>query len=437
MALLCQYSILAADPPSQMRAYLQQQVSRDPEDAASRRLLGRCLLEDGDLEGAIAALQIAAELDPLSAAAHYDLGRALFASDDLEGAAEQWRKVQDVSPESDYAAEAEARIAELPEDIGLMIKTVGYEIREFPGPPGIKPIEEPPATPAGRVPVFLRLEIGLLYNSNVALAPSSRQLAAGDRQSFQLFASPEIEWWAVSNGNWVAGPLLTGQFTANEEAFQNYNLSSISPGIFAEWADDREAGSPVFRCEYRYGLDQFEGSEFSQRHSVLGRLTTFDDNGGITSGYIALDHTNFVDDGILPEVTSADGFTYAIGAAREIDPGYSWMRHLRFGLDLDRLDSSGTDFAYWGAGVTGQSVHSVVPSVDVTLRAGVGYRVFDRYQFEPDRDELIWRTGCELRKWITPELSIASIVNYQTFDSGNPLFAADRLIAGVTIQYLY
>lgn len=427
----------AEDSGSGMRDYLEQRVSNDPEDATSHRLLGHVLLENGELNAAAAHLRTAVELDPLSSAARFDLGRALQAAGDLSGAAGQWQSVLELAPESDYSTAAEQKLAELPVDVSPGIKTIGYQIHEFPGPPAIGALSDLPNIRPESLPLFLRFETGLLYNSNVALAPSSRQLPPGDRESWQLFASPEIEWWAISKGNWGAGPLFTGYFTLNEGNFDAYNLNSYSPGLFAERTNDRMAGSPLLRFEYRYSFDEFGGKEFSQRHSVLGRMTVMQSEGSATTGYLAIDQTDFADDGMLSEVTSADGTTYAAGISREFRLDHQWFRQFRLGADLDRLDSSGSDFAYWGAGITGQSVIPLMPTVDLTLRAGAGYRIFDRYQFEPDRDELIWRSGCELRKWFTPEFSIAAIVSYQLFDSNNPLFAADRIISGLTMQYRY
>lgn len=428
-------ALIAGSPG--MREYLETRLAENPHDAASHRLLGRLLLAEGDAAGAVAHLQIAVKREPLSGAAHFDLGRALDATGDLVGAASHWRQVLDIAPGTDYARDAETRLAELPPDALGKIETASYEIREFPGPPGIEPLSDPLDLPPERPPLFFRLETGLLYNSNVALAPSSRQLSPGDRESFQLFVSPEIEWSALSKGDWTAGPLFSGYFTLNEGSFREFNLQSYTPGVFAEGAYDRQAGTLVPRLEYRYSVDQFEGENFSLRHGVLGRLTALHAAGGATTGYVSIDQTDFVDDGVLPEVTSADGWTYATGIAHEVDVAQRWLSRLRAGVDVDRLDSRGSDYAYWGAGVTGQAVVPLVPTIDLTLKGGVGYRMYDRYEFEPDRDEIIWRAGGELRKWFTPQLSAAAIANWQSFDSNNPLFAADRMLAGLVMEYRY
>lgn len=421
---------------TQMRTYLQERVLSNPDDAASHRLLGRLLLDEGSVSLSIKHLQLAVDCNPTNAAARFDLGNALAAAEDFAGAREQWETVVELAPDTDYATNARENLATSSDETADEVTTVSYEVRDFPGPPEAAKIDELTPPPTKSIPVFLRFESGILYNSNVALAPSSRQLASGTRESFQLFASPELEWWAVSKDNWVAGPLFGGYFTWNEEDFQNFNLASYSPGIFLERLDELDDSAPVLRVEYRYGLDEFGGRKFSTRHSAVARLTTFQTDGA-TTGYLAIDQTNFVDDGLLPEVTSADGCSYATGVAREFALEHLWIRQFRLGLDLDRLDSSGTDFAYWGAGASAQTVTRLASTVDLTLKAGMGYRIFDRYQFDPDRDEIIWRSAAELRKWFTPQLSMAAVLNYQMFDSHNPLFASDRIIGGVTMQYLY
>lgn len=424
----------AASP--RVRTYLEERLAADPSDTAARRQLGRILLEAGDVAGAVGHLEAAVDTDPLNAAARFDLGRAFHAAGNSSAAAAQWRQVTELAPGTEYAAGAEALLAGLPPGVAEEMEVAGYEIREFPGPPAPEPLVDPLEPPPVRLPLTARLETGLLYNSNVALAPSSRQLAPGDRESFQLFAAPEVEWAAVSGDGWAAGPLMTGYFTLNEGNFREYNLQSYTPGLFAEASIDRGWGTLTPRLEYRFTLDEFEGSTFARRHGMLGRMTARH-AGGATTGYVALDHTDFADDGVLPEVTSADGPTYATGLAHQWEFERRWLKSLRAGVDLDRLDARGSDYAYWGGGLTGQAVVPVVPTVDLTLRGGWGYRTYDRFEFEPDRDEFIWRAGGELRKWFTPWFSAAAVANYQLFDSNNPLFEADRFVAGLVTEFVY
>lgn len=426
----------AETPTSGIRAYLEARVAENPDDPSSQRLLGRLLLEEGDTAAAVVRLKRAIELDPQSIAARFDFGRALSARGDIAGAAAEWRRVLELAPGTEYAGEAEAMLADLPEAL-TEITPVGYEIRQFPGPPAPEQLIDPLDPPPARLPLFARLETGLLYNSNVALAPSSRQLAPGNRESFQLLVSPEIEWAAVKGDGWAAGPLFVGQFALNEPDFSDFNLQSYTPGFFAEAAMHREAGTLIPRLDYRFTLDEFEGRTFSRRHGLTGRLTALHNAGGATTGYLAVDQTDFADDGILPEVTSADGITYATGLAHELNFDDRWFNRLRVGIDLDRLDSQGSDYAYWGVGLSGQAVVPIVPTVDLKLSGGWGYRNYDRYEFEPDRDEFIWRAGGELRKWFTPQLSAAAVANYQLFASNNPLFEADRLLAGLVMEYVY
>ena len=52
-------------------------------------------------------------------------------------------------------------------------------------------------------------------------------------------------------------------------------------------------------------------------------------------------------------------------------------------------------------------------------------------------NENIWRGGAELRKSFGDHLSTAMVFNYVRFDSKNPLFEAERFLAGVvtTIEF--
>ncbi|NNJ28122.1 tetratricopeptide repeat protein [Alienimonas chondri] len=484
---------IAAPPPPAMLTYLEKKATASPEDANAQRLYGRALVDAERADEALEPLRAAVELEPLGGAARFDLGRALHAAGDLVGAAEQWREAVRIAPDSEYAADAQARLAELPPEFtqprpdpwndppdaahgaaspgvgnalaedffgdgpgnGLGdgfgsdadesdVALAGYEIRQFPGPPAPAPFADEPIAESffpsllpDDLPLYLRLETGLLYDSNVALAPTSRQLAPGDRESAQFFVAPEMEWAALKGDGWAAGPLFYSRFTLNEEPFEALNLSSYTPGLYYEQAVPWEGGVLVPRLEYRFTLDQFDGETFSERHGLTGRLTHLGADGVATVGYLSIDHADFRDDGILPEVTSADGVTYATGLAREWAPGLRHLSSVRVGVDLDRLDATGSDYAYLGAGLSGQAVIPIVESLNLTLDAGVGFRHYDQFEFEPSRDEVIYRAGGELRKWFTPRLSVAAVANYQAFDSENPLFQSDRFVTGVVTEWVY
>jgi hypothetical protein len=418
----------AASP--QMQARLEARVAAAPADSSARRLLGHVLLEDGNAAAALEHLHAAVEAQPLNAAAQFDYGRALDATGDVAGAVAAWQTAIELAPDSEYALEAQRCL----EEAG--VEAAAYEIREFPGPPTPEDASGPISAPAPRLPLYARLETGFLYNSNVALSPLSRQLAPGDRESFQLFVAPEIEWSVVKRESWAVGPLFTGYFTLNEGRFSNFNLQSYTPGLFGEATFDTAVGTFVPRLEYRFTLDEYQGSTFAQRHGGIGRLTLLRDIHA-TTGYASIDHTNFMNDGILPSVTSADGTLYATGLYHDVTVAERWLKSVRGGIDLDRLAATGSDYSYWGVGLSAQAVIPIVDSVEGLIKGGCGYRNYDKFEFEPDRNEFLWRAGGELRKWFTPHFSAAAVANYQLFDSNNPLFAADRFIAGLTAQYVY
>ncbi|QDT15126.1 hypothetical protein [Alienimonas californiensis] len=453
---------VAAPPPPAMVDYLAKKAAAAPQDATAQRLYGRALLDADRAEEAAERLRAAAALDPLGGAARFDLGRALHALGDDAGAASHWRETIRLAPDSDYAADAAARLAELPPEVAAEpavtpipdvfangsadagVTPAGFEIREFPGPPAPAPfLDEPiadgffPSLLPDGLPLSLRLETGLLYDSNVALAPTSRQLAPGDRESFQFFLGGDAEYALAKGDGWAAGALSSTRFTLNEGEFSALNLRSFTPGLYSEWAVPWADGALVPRLEYRFTLDQFDGETFSQRHGLVGRLTHLRNDGGAAVGYLAVDQADFESDGILPEVTSADGVTYAAGVAREWLVGMRHLSGVRLAVDFDRLDATGSDYAYLGGGLSGQAVIPIVPTLDLTLSGGLGYRHYDRFEFEPSRDEVIYRAGGELRKWFTPRLSVAAVANYQRFDSENPLFESDRFVAGVISEWTY
>jgi hypothetical protein len=75
----------------------------------------------------------------------------------------------------------------------------------------------------------------------------------------------------------------------------------------------------------------------------------------------------------------------------------------------------------------------LVVAVD-KVGGGGGYRDYFDFEFSPARDEFIWNANAELRKYFSEKLSGALVMNYDNFDSKNPLFAAERFITGCVIE---
>jgi hypothetical protein len=153
--------------------------------------------------------------------------------------------------------------------------------------------------------------------------------------------------------------------------------------------------------------------------------------------FYSAEKTNFENDGVFAPVTSQDGWTNTLGFSHEVLMPYPNLRLVRAGMDVSRADTEGTDYSYNGFSLFVEGVFPVKPTLELTLGGSWGIRDYFDFEFEPSRNEHIWRGTAELRKRLNEHTSIAGVFNYDLFDSENPLFAADRYVSGVQLEWEY
>lgn len=422
-------------------AYLQKRTNEHPDDGAAWRVLGREHLNRGQITEAQTALEKAVQLTPDSIAAWFDLGRTYSVDGQHDSAKVCFQTAIELDPNSAYAAKAQNELGQLPaaESSEPEIQLADYEIRTFDGTEYLDRIEDtdPPIRQLLQDRLDFRIDTGLLYNSNVALAPINRQLYPGTRESFQFFAAPDMQLGLVDRGRWRTGPTFRGNFTFNDEEFESFNLQSYRPGWFAEWFLSQGNRVIVPRVAYEYTYDRFGGSTLGNRHSLLTSLGTFWDDTNATFVFYSVEQSNFQNDGLLPEVTSQDGWTNTLGLSHDVLMPYANFRLMRAGVDLSRADTKGTDYSFNGFSLFTEMVFPLVPTVEVTLGGSWGYRDYFDFEFEPSRNEHVWRANAELRKWINQNTSVAAVFSYNRFDTDNPLFAAERYLGGVQLEWEY
>jgi len=431
-------SVAIAESPAAsheaLRSRLEAHVQHCPNDPAAWRMLGKLRARAGDLPAAAEALSRATQLDPERAAAHYDLAGVLEQLGQLQAAADGYEKAHQLAPESDYGRQALERLNHLRPSAGSPIKQAGYEIKRFersafaerileddadPRAPGA---EEPPSAWS------LRLEGGLLYNTNVAFSPTNRELDPNPRESFQAFLNPDLTYSLLDACGWRAGPQFAGYFTANESDFEDLNLQSYQPGAFLEYALPWSGSILLPRAQYDYTLDRFGGAEFGQRHAMtlsvhyvdawLDRLV-----------YWTTDHTDFADDGQDPELSSRDGWTHTLGLSHTL---HCAELDLGLGIEIQHAEVVGLDHRYNGIGLSADAGLLLTDGLKLLLDGGVGYRDYFDSDIDPSRNELLWHAAISLRWQITQHWSTSLVASYERFDSRNELFAADRFVGGLT-----
>ena len=437
-----------------MLAFLLKMVEEDPQRSDSWRLIGRIYKQRNRLDDARAAFQKSLAVQPDNIATHADLGDLLKRIGEKDAAQTHYDQVMLLGPESSYAAELVERgvVSSIDPDASSVINAdyvddgesestnlIGYEIQTFDGADDLDQmlnnLDSDALTPQNRIRSVV--EIGTLYNSNLSLTPISRSLRTGDGSSAQLFISPSVEWIAIDNGIWRAGPLGRGHFTFNEGNFESLNLASFQPGIFVE--RDLEWGNrPVIgRLDYTYGIDLLGGSRFADRHSLTASLTTILPDNDVIYSYFATSFSNFDNDGANPSVESLDGMSYTAGVSRFFTTDLTLLPTWSLGADLEHADTRGADFRYTAINLHADTTFQLSDTVSLVPRAGIGYRHYPDFTGAVDRDELTWRVGARLRWQLTENMSVSAVAGYDRFASDNDLFDTDRTEAGVVFTFLH
>ncbi len=411
---------------------LRVRVAEQPGDAVGWRLLGHVLQQQGDLQGARDALQRAVTLDSESTAACYDLGRVLLTMQQVDLGKLYLRRTVELSPGTGYAVDAASllRRFESSGDRGT-VAPANFEVQWLSASKadlGVV-VDEP------RRRFALSIESGLLFNSNVLLAPISRQLSPLEEGSFQAFVSPDIEYIFLDNERWQVGSRFYGYFNVNEGNLQSFDLQHFEPGAFIRrhyWL-----GSTELVPEFGYGFsyDAFQGHRFGIRHALIASLSVLRDDGCTWLVYAEVDETEFADDGELPSITSLDGWTTTIGTSRAWVPAWKRVDQVRTGVDVQWADLEGSSFSYIGALLY---VEAEIPTVHdwlALVQFGWGYRDYLNFEFAPSRNENIWHAEAKLRKVMSEHWSFTTSLQYDRFASGNVLFDADRYTAGTFLTY--
>ncbi|HLQ47034.1 MAG TPA: tetratricopeptide repeat protein [Planctomycetaceae bacterium] len=420
---------------------LRARVTERPDEGSSWRLLGRYLLQQKRHSEALEVLQQAVTLSPMSAAAHFDLGKTWQALGDSEAAADSFRTVIELAADSEYAQSAQENLATLrsvaaPQEV---VVPVDYRIRRFDGSEladRIKPLELPEA-PWWKRRLSLNLETGVLYNSNVALAPLSRELTSKLSRSAQLFVEPDVMFAVFDEPSWRSGPTLRGHFTVNEGNLRQFNLQSYRPGWFVEYFHFR--GDQIFvpRLAYEFTHDEFNGSTLGNRHALLSSVNAYWNGEQSSMLFWSIDTSNFLNDGILSSVTSQDGVTNAVGVTHDVALPFAHWRLMRGGVEVSHASTKGSDFTFNGVNVFAAAAFPLAAGLELSVTGSVGYRQYPNFEFTPSRNEIIWRGGAELRKYFTDHISGALVFNFDKFDSQNPLFASQRYVSGIVVDFTF
>ncbi len=423
---------------------LQQRVADRPDDAVGWRLLAAVYERQGQLPEAREAYSNAVQYDPENAAAQCGLGRVLVALGEAEAAARHLHEAVFLAPGSTYAEQSQELIDRLPEHLGqagdaasgtaedsALIQPVNFVTDWLKG----AALAESAVAAVQPTKLFFSMDVGLQFNSNVELAPISRQLSPLEDGSFQTFLAPDVEYAVIDNSDWRLATNFYGFFNFNEGHLNTYNLEHYEPGVSLErfmlW-DDLPL---VPRIGYNYSYDAFQGERFGVRHAFVGSLTALLADGHSCLTYLQVDQTNFADDGFDPSITSLDGWSYTFGGGYVADVGWSHLDLIRSGVDLQLADLDGSSYRYQGVMLYVSAEMPLWWRCLAVIDLGWGYRDFPDFEFSPSRNENVWHAGIDLERPITDRWSLTVSFKYDRFASKNELFDADRYVAGAYLTY--
>jgi hypothetical protein len=191
------------------------------------------------------------------------------------------------------------------------------------------------------------------------------------------------------------------------------------------------------RVQYGFTHDEFDGATFGNRHGMTLSSSTLWNDCHRSIVYWAIDYTDFIDDGILPSVTSRDGWTNALGLSHTVEVSKRYLRSVTAGADVQRADVTGSDFAYNGVNLFAEAEVPLCDRLMLLLQAGWGYRDYFDFEFTPSRNEHVWNARAELRRQLTELVTLSAVFNYDRFDSENPLFEAERYLSGLLLTYQF
>lgn len=442
-----------ADP---MLEYLLKQTTGRPKHSDSWRLLARCYRQLNRYEEARDALDRSLSLDGKNLAALFDAGELALHEGDTAAADKQFQKLLQYGAESDYAERlrtnhpaAASRLTGIvaaihesevgSEESGTLLP-ISYEIQTLDGADDaeaeFRRRTEQISPALSRLRVFL--ETGVLYNSNVSLTPTSRELSnpQGNAGGFQLFANPDLEWDALGRGAWRMGPLARGYATINESNLSDFNLTSYQPGAFLEreslwWGTDL-----IHRAEYAYTLDLLDQEKFADRHSITFALTAIRPSGHFLYSYWTSSFSQFDDDGDTPSVDSLDGVSHSAGLTQFIQLDRRWLQTVNVGISGEMADTEGADFRYKALNLHSGATCPLGLRWAFLPEAGVGYRDYPDFTGTPSRNELTWRVAGRLRWDWTEQTSISLVARHDRFASDHDEFDAERTEGGVVFTLM-
>ncbi|HUG69379.1 MAG TPA: tetratricopeptide repeat protein [Pirellulaceae bacterium] len=405
-----------------------------PTNASNWRMLAKILHHRGDLAAAEEALQRALVLDPQSPAIHLDLGSLLLERQQVQAAIHHFSETVRLAPDSEQGEAANLHLNQLSFDPQFTM-LVAFEAPWIPRPQpeDVTAHLHHEQLPARRLAV--EVDAGALFNSNVELAPISRQLSSAERGGFQTYIAPEFHYLLHDSAAWQLGTSFDAYVNVNESHLSAFNLQHYQPGVYFDYRSIRGETELVTRVNYEYAIDLFDGEVFGNKQALTTSLTAFHDRPMTTLLYWTIDYTDFRDDGAVPDFDSLDGLTNTVGMSRSWEFDQWLLRRLDLGADAQWADVRGSDQKYRGIFVYSEARTACLFGSELVASGGWGYRDYPEFSGDPSRNEILYVAGLQLDRRISENWRCTLFFNYDSFDTPNTTYSAERYRSGWYIKW--
>lgn len=410
-------------------ARLMGMLDGTEQDAAIWRLVAGLRRRRGDWLGALDALRVSLTMDPNRAATHFDLAVLLREMGRGGEADQHFARTFELAPRSEYGTMALEQLGG--SETEPAVRTTAFELE----PNRVTSI---PAMEWSGVPLpehLVRIESGAAYNSNVSLAPLSRQPSDVGTAGPQVFFSPAVERTIWRRGGWTGGVSFEAVLNWNERRQRDYDLQSFTPAAFAEyaWPDQHRESAWFLRTEYDFTYDAFALQTFGRRHGVTTSLHRYVHGGNEIVLSYRWDYADFAEQGPDPPVTSFDGWTHTLSTGWILPGSGNTIDRLLMGCDIQWAPLTGTLYAYRSVYLYADVRMPSWREGWIGLQGGWGLR--DYYRSALGQNESLYHAAVRWNVPLGRDWSAVAFFTYDRFGSQVESFQADRTLAGMMLVF--
>ena len=394
---------------------LDRLLSERPEDVTLLRLKGICLLQLGEVDGAISILQQALKKDSTSIACRYYLAQAFATRGSISLAIDLLRGVQKNAPESLYAQQAASILPEL-ENLAVTGQALSDKRRWN-----------------------LSLRSGTEYDDNVL---NRSRHDDGDPGSWRLLMASYFEFRPIDQEidskpfTLGAGYGVYSSFHTREK-FNDFNLLAQTARLFISHASQLKSVPYKAQLSGDYAYNRLGNHPYSHEAGVGTDLDVQWAPWATFSPTYSIHWKNVSDDTDIPELFSRDGHEQVLGVRQRF---FTFKNKVIFDIyyNFRWTSAEGSQFDKQRSNEVGGATHLNLPW-KIRFSTGVSYQNENYIRFAPsppDRVENEVTTYATLSRplWANG-LTLETTYSHNTAESGADFADLHRNVYGISLSY--